>query len=397
MSHRICYVGTEITPSEGSTFVGGHVNTVVRLCKGLSNLGWEIHLITTPSRFLKEEKFSFPWAKIHLIRTKARHNSPKYALEFFLKAIRMIESLSRNKPFDLIHAHSGYFSPAAIPIVAKRRLGTPALFSLYCPASLLPSRLPMDKYVIRILSARLDKVIAVTDNVKRSLVKCGVPGDKIIVIPSSIDESVFNPFVRGRKTSREPGEMTSNTPGVLFVGNIERAKGLDVFLDAAQYILQRSPGTKFVITLHEPYETVKSFRVLASHKLGSSVDVIGLVKDMPSLIADADVVVVPFRSTEGISDVPLIVLEAMAMGKPVVASRLEGIGEVIQDRQNGYLVEPDRADELANAILAVLDDQNLRKRISERAILSVRRFSNMEVSRRLSELYESIGRSHNEH
>src|SRR3990172_6809576 len=100
MNHRICFVGTEITPSEGSTFVGGHVNTVVSLCKGLADLGWEIHIVTTPSRFLKKAAFSFPWAKFHLIYASDRYNSLSYDLDYLMKAVRTIKTLSSEYSFD---------------------------------------------------------------------------------------------------------------------------------------------------------------------------------------------------------------------------------------------------------------------------------------------------------
>lgn len=394
MNRKICYVGTEITPSEGSTFVGGHVNTVVRLCKGLSDLGWEIHIFTTPSRFLRETKFNFPWAKIHLIKARGRYSSLKYGTDFFVKAIRVIDNFNRKESFDLIHAHSGYFSIATVPVIIKKKLGIPALLSLYCPASLLPTKLPMDKYGIKILSTGLDKVIAVSDNVKKSLMACGVGENKIDVIPPCINEEVFNPFIPASRVHKEVKTTSSKTPMVLFVGNIERAKGLDVFLNAAESILRRNnPRIKFVITLHEPYEIIQRVRVVASRRLGSSVAVLGVVKDMVSLMASADVVVAPFRGTEGIADIPLIILEAMAIGKPVVASKVGGIKEVICNGETGVFVDPNRADELADAITALLSDSNLRKEISERAALSVKQFSCIEVSRRLSDLYIKVIRS----
>jgi len=390
MSRRICYVGTEITPSDGSTFVGGHVNTVVRLCKGLSDLGWEIYIVTTPSRFLGEANFDFPWGKIDLVKAKGTYSSLQYSIDFSIRAIKMIENLNRNEPFALIHAHSGYFSFASIPVFIGRRLRIPALFSLYCPASLLPTKLPMDKYEIKILSDGLDKVIAVSDNVKKSLMKCGVSEDKIEIIPPCIDEEVYDSFIPSVRACKEVEIGSSKTQMVLFVGNVDRTKGLDVFINAAESILRRNPGVKFVITLHEPYETIQHIRVVASRRLGSSVAVMGVVKDMASLMASADVVVAPFRSTEGIADIPLIVLEAMALGKPVVASRLEGIEEVICNGENGLLVEPDRANELANAIIALIEDSNLRNKISERAVSSVKQFSYTEVSRKLSGLYSKV-------
>lgn len=390
MKRRICFVGAEITPSEGSTFVGGHVNTVVRLCKGLSDLGWKVHIVTTPSRFLRGVKFNFPWAKMHLIKADGRHNSIKYGTDFLIKAIRTIENLNRGESFDLIHAHSGYFSIATIPIIIRRRQGIPALFSLYCPASLLPTKLPIDKYGIKILSVGLDKVVAVSDNVKKSLMKCGVSEDKIEVIPTCISEEVFNLFIPNTAAYKEVKTTSSKTQMVLFVGNIDRTKGLDVFLNAAESILRRKLRVKFVITLHEPYETIQHVKVVASRRLGSHVEVMGVVKDMPSLMASADVIVAPFRSTEGIADLPLIILEAMAVGKPVVASKVGGITEIICNGENGVLVEPNRADELANAIAGLLNDSNLRKEISERAVQFVKQFSYTEVSRRLNDLYIKV-------
>jgi len=390
MNRKICFAGSEITPSEGSTFVGGHVNTVVGLCKGLSALGWEIHIVTTPSRFLRETPHDFPWAKIHVIKANGKHNSLSYDVDFLIKAVRTIENLNSKGSFDLVHAHSGYFSLAIIPALIRRRLGIPALFSLYCPASLFPSKLPMDSYGIKVLSLGLDKIIAVTENVKKSLTKCGVNGQKIEVLPSCFDEKVFNKHATDLKMPKRVLVEQSKNRKVLFIGNIDRTKGLDIFLAAAKSILRTNPEARFVITLHEPYEVLQSARVLASRSLGSSVEVFGVVNNMAKLMANADVVVAPFRSTEGISDIPLIVLEAMALGKPVVASNLEGIKEAVTDGENGILVDLNNSGELANAITNLLNDPNLREEISNQAVSYVKRYSYSEISKRLSDLYMRI-------
>jgi len=390
MNRKICYVGTEITPSEGSTFVGGHVNTVVGLCKGLSDLGWELHIVTTPSRFLRDANLDFPWAKIHVVKVNGKYNSLSYDVDFLIKAIRTIENLNSKDSFDLIHAHSGYFSLAIIPALIRRKLGIPALFSLYCPASLFPSGLPMDNYGIKVLSLGLDKVIAVTKNVKNSLTKCGVNDEKIEVLPSCFDEKVFNTRTYNLKIPKKVPVENPKTKEVLFVGNIDKTKGLDIFVAAAKSILRTNPEVKFVITLHESHESLQSATVLAYRSLGSSVEIFGVVNNMAKLMANADVVVAPFRSTEGISDIPLIVLEAMALGKPVVASNLEGINEVISDGENGILVDLNHPEELANAITNLLNDPNLREEISNQAVSSVKRFSYSEISRRLSDLYIKV-------
>lgn len=382
-------VGAEITPSEGSAFVGGHVNTVVMLCKGLSRLGWDIHIVTTPSRFLRDTKFSFPWARIHLIKPKGSHNSLSYAAEFFAKAIATIVSLNRNIAFDLVHAHAGYFSIAAIPVVTKRMLGIPALFSLYCPPSLFPIGLSIDEYAIRILSTRLDKVVAVSHNVENSLVRFGISESKIEVIPPCIDEDIFNVSVSNAEAYREGEVASSRDQTVLFVGNVDPTKGLDIFLEAAERISQRNPNVKFVVTLHESYDVVQHVKALASRRLGTAIIVKGVVENMAGLMARADIVVTPFRSTEGISDIPLVILEAMALGKPVVATKVGGVQEVIHNGENGILVNACRSDELVDAISGLLTGRKA-KEIGERAALSAKQFSCAEASQRLNNLYLQV-------
>lgn len=387
MSRKICFIGTEITPSEGSVFVGGHVNTVVTLCKGLSKLGWKIHIVTTPSRFLKETIFEFPWAEFHLIKPTGSYSSLQYGIDFVIKAIKLVENISRHEEFDLIHAHAGYFSIAIIPAIAKKKLSTPAIFSLYCPAKMFPSMLPGDKYGIKFLSESLDKIVAVSNNVKNSLLRCGVNSNKVDLIPICFDEETFNPCIYSNNHKNDTGSLPKT---ILFIGNADRTKGIDIFVKAAKLVLQKCPDVKFIITLHESYEVIQRVKNSASLLLGSTVEVKGVVRKMAMLMASADIIVVPFRSTEGISDIPLVVLEAMGIGKPVVVTKVGGVIEVIHDGKNGLLVEPDNIEQLANAIINLLSNPELGNEIGKNATLSVRRFQGMEVSNQLSNLYAKI-------
>lgn len=386
MNRKICFVGTEITPSDGSTFVGGHVNTVVMLCKGLSKLNWDIHIVTTPSRFLKKLGFKFPWAKFHVVKPTGSYSSLTYGTDFFIKAISTIKYLHKQEKFDLVHAHSGYFSASFIPIIVKRKLFLPSIFSLYCPAKMFPGLSILDKYGVKLLSKGLDKIIAVSNNVKESLLCCGVDETKIEVIPPCFDEKTFNPLVFNDCS----GRMDSNIKYVLFVGNVDRTKGLDVFLRAAKPILQENLNVKFVVTLHESDKIIKKVATLASRRLGSAVEVKGVVENMARLMASVDIVVVPFRNTDGIADIPLVVLEAMAVGKPVIASDIGGVKEVVFHEKNGLLVRPDNVDELTEAMLTLLKDSALRETIIKEGLRVVKRFSYSEISRELDALYNRI-------
>lgn len=390
MNRRICFAGAEITPSEGSTFVGGAVNTIVGLCKGLTDLGWEVHIVTTPSRFLREPTLDFPWAKIHLVRANGRHNSITYYVDFFNKTVKTIRNLHSKYPFDLIHGHSGYFSLSIIPIMVKRKTGLPSMFSLYCPASMLPTKLPVDRYGIKFMSLGLDKIVAVTENVKNSLTKCGVDDKRVEILPSCFDEKAFNILENDFSLTKKASGTNPKTRTILFVGNVNKTKGLDIFLSAAKSVLRVNPDARFVVTLHEPAEVIERVKTNVSRVFGSSMEVLGVVENMAHLVASVDVIAVPFRSTEGISDIPIIILEAMALGKPVVASNLGGIKEAVVDGRTGIIVGLNEPAELASSLNMLLSDLHLRQKMGKEAISQVKKFSYSEIAQRLSNLYTKI-------
>jgi glycosyltransferase involved in cell wall biosynthesis len=386
MNHRICFSGAEITPSEGSAFVGGHVNTVVGLCKGLTELGWEVHIVTTPSRFLKKWIPDFPWAKIHVIRANGRYNSLAYDLDFLKKSVQTIKNLHLKHSFDIIHGHSGYFSLSIIPIIVGQKIGIPSLFSLYCPASMFPTKLPIDRYVIKTMSFGIDKIIAVTENVKNSLTEFGVDPKKVNVLPSCFDGKTFN--ISSLKPNTQ--KTDSKTQTILFVGNVNKTKGLDIFLSAAKSVLNVNPSIRFVVTLHEPAKVVEQAREKAFRLLGSSVEVLGVVENMAQLVASVDVIAAPFRSTEGISDIPIIILEAMALGKPVVASDLGGIKEAVVDGKTGIIVKLNNSEALAFSLNKLLSDPLLKEKMGKEAISQVQKFSYLSISQKLSDFYTKI-------
>lgn len=387
---KVCFVGTEITPSEGITFVGSHVNTILRLSKGLASLGWEVHIVTSSSRFLGATDFEFPSGKIHVLNVRGKYGSLKYGVEFFVKAVNKIKTLHRKESFDIIHTHSSFFSMAAIPVCLKKIFGIPALHSLYSPARFFPSKVIPDKWGIGFLSFKLDKIIAVTNNVKNSLITCGVSEDKIKIIPLCVDTDIFNLTTLAKEQSNLLKEQ-SETQTVLFVGSSEKVKGLDIFLDTAELILKKYHGVNFVITLHEPYERIKKVRRMAASKLGSNVQVIGIVKNMPGLIASTDVVLVPFRNTSNISDIPLIILEAMAVGRSVVTTNIGGTAELVRNEENGMIVRLNRADEFADAVIHLLRNPNLRKKIGKQAAASITsKYSHREATQQISKLYQKV-------
>ncbi|MBK7947565.1 MAG: glycosyltransferase [Deltaproteobacteria bacterium] len=127
-------------------------------------------------------------------------------------------------------------------------------------------------------------------------------------------------------------------------------------------------------------------RLAAELGIGSRVHLLGLRNDVDRLLEAADVFVQPSRS-EGL---PLAVLEAMAAGLPVVATRVGGMGEAVVDGETGMLVGAERPDELARALRSLLEDDALRRRMGiEARARAEAEFSVETMARRYVELFRS--------
>lgn len=169
-------------------------------------------------------------------------------------------------------------------------------------------------------------------------------GDRLTVVPNGVDVEIF----------AGPGPSPHPRPYLLAAGRFTRQKGCDVAIEAAARLeAVRASRVDLVFAGDGPDEA--ALRALAERRgIGSQVHFLGPIdrERMRAVYRGAAVVVVPSR-WEGL---PLVCLEAMASGRPVVASRVDGIPDAVVDGETGLLVPPDDADALARALARVLDD-----------------------------------------
>lgn len=168
----------------------------------------------------------------------------------------------------------------------------------------------------------------------------GVPARKISVIPNGLDVDAYAP--------RKPITLIRR---VATVANLRREKGHDVLLDAAAIVLRRFPDAQFDIVGAGPERAALEARAEAL-SIGRAVSFLGHCEDIPARLAAADLFVLPSRSEA----FPNAVLEAMAIGLPVIASAVGGVLEIIDHQQNGVLVHPGDANALAGQICALMAD-----------------------------------------
>lgn len=228
----------------------------------------------------------------------------------------------------------------------------------------------LDDFLLRFF----DCVVAVSQETQRKLEKMGLKGNKIRVIHNAVEVSGET----GEGGIREEGirrelSIEMEDPMILFAGRLSREKGVCVLLDAAKQVLQSFPRAIFLIVGDGPEAASLQSRGQAL-KLEGRVRFTGFRKDIQRFLREMDFAVLP-SFTEGM---PLLVLESYAVGKPVVASRVGGVPEIMEDGVHGLLVEPGNADDLAKALMAMLSDPNRRERMGRAAFERVRTHFSIE-------------------
>ena len=170
------------------------------------------------------------------------------------------------------------------------------------------------------------------------------------------------------------------------MGRLVPVKGLETFLKAARIIRGRKNNAKFVIAGDGPLkDTLRA--LVRQHGLEQDVLFLGHRDDSYDILAMMDVLVLPSLS-EGI---PMVLLEALALARPVVASRVGGIPEVIEDRVTGWLVGAGREGELAEACMALMDDHDLAERLGLAGQQRVRtQFSARSMAERVANMYRNL-------
>ncbi len=192
---------------------------------------------------------------------------------------------------------------------------------------------------------------------------------RVRVIPNSVDTKVFTP---------DPKE--GEPENILFTGRFVSAKGLTFLADAIPAVVNKHPNATFTFIGPGNFQPYLN-QILAHNVPTQNVRVVGYVKDQEAVLEyyrRCDISVVPTLY----ENLPTRVLEAMACGKPVIATNVSAIPEVITSGENGILVPPRSTEALANAINGLLDDRNLMKRIGTRARKSVESQFDWDVNAR---------------
>jgi glycosyltransferase involved in cell wall biosynthesis len=295
------------------------------------------------------------------------------------RATRRIRQYLRETRPAIFHAHLNWPLACSEGLMAAAMARVPAVVA----TQQLFVRLQSRRRVLRhkLLSTIVDRYIAVSHHMAAMLRPvCFFGNRKVCVVHNGIPLAPFERATPGGLRKALAGD--TSRPIVLTLARLARQKGLGNLIEAAT----RVPQALFVIAGDGP-ERAQLEAQASARGIGGRVVFLGHRRDAPELLASCDVFVLP-SLYEGL---PVSVLEAMASGKPVVATRIGGTDEVIQDGQTGLLVPPGDPEGLAQAIQRILADRPLAERVGVEARARVHKeFSAETVAGRTAEIYEEL-------
>jgi glycosyltransferase involved in cell wall biosynthesis len=276
---------------------------------------------------------------------------------------------TRGRPFDLVHAH--WLVPNAVPAaLIARAARLPLVISLHGSDVYIAERYagltPLAGLTLRGAGA----VTACSNDLYTRALRLGARAGRSRVVHYGVDPQAFRPDPQAARQARQHFGIAEATPLIVGVGRLVYKKGFGYLLEAMPAILRRHPQAVLVLAGNGDLRP-KLEQQARALGLGTHVRLLGNVERarMPGLLGAADVFVVPsVRDDHGnVDGLPNVLLEGMAMARPIVASRLVGIPEAIDHGTHGLLVHERDAPGLADAIGLLLDDRDYAQRLGTAA------------------------------
>lgn len=302
-------------------------------------------------------------------------------------AVWALKRICRERRIDLIHTHSFFNSFSGR--LAGRLIRVPVVTTVHCQPG-AAKRTGLIKRVLwfsrekieRAMARYTSSFIAVSEAVAEGLVRQGVSRQKIVVIPNGIDA------LEVRKSAAMERDQRPQGQGRLRIGTVARldpAKGIEILIEAAGILRDRDLSFEAVVVGDGPERQPIEELV---RRLGLEQQIVfhGYLDNPFAVLATFDIYVVSSHE-EGFG---FTVLEAMALGRPVIATRVGGLVDLIEDGETGLLVPPGEPQALADAIEVLADDPDLRKRFADEAGKVLERFSVETMCARTIDVYRGL-------
>jgi len=291
-----------------------------------------------------------------------------------------IKAVLDREKFDICHLHEPLMPMLCTTVLRLSNVPNVGTFHAFGGKPWYSFGTPIGKLILKKWFHKLDGKIAVSQPAKEYINK-HFPDDYTI-IPNGIDAGHFSPEVPPIE------EFIDGKLNILFVGRLEKRKGLDYLLEAYQQLKPEIPDSRLIIVgpgirLRKKYER----RV----KRNGLKDVVFIgyasYQDLPRYYKTADIVCCPATGWESFG---IVLLEAMAVGRPIVASNIPGYASVVTHSVEGLLVPPKSTEKLTQALISLMTDEPLRQQMGNKGRLKAVEYDWGHIAQRVMDYYLSV-------
>jgi len=353
------------------TWPGGVTAHVAQLARALGRSGHEVQVLAphSPSRDFQDSDLLVPFGRS--VPLPSGGSTARVTLSWWLYP--KIRALLKKEQFDIIHLHEPMVPILPLCVLEfSKSVNVGTFHASYSRQHLYRAFQP----IIKRWQKRLHGSIAVSPAARR-YVNNTFPGEYEI-IPNGIDYKHFSANVAPLPQYQD-GKLN-----ILFVGRLEKRKGLRYLLEAYSKLKWEMPNTRLIV-VGPGNPDKESYRILSSHGL-RDVEFAGRVSydELPRYYATADIFCSPATGGESFG---IVLLEAMSAGKPVVASDIEGFRGIMTDGEQGLLVTKKDTGGLANALGRLARDPELRSKLGGQGSRSAEDYRWEVVASRVEEYY----------
>ena len=300
----------------------------------------------------------------------------------------MLRRVARRVGAGLVHAH--WVVPGGV-MAMLAATGLPLVISLHGSDVYVAESNLLARRAARMAFRRAGAVTACSEDLRRRALALGAPADRTTVVPYGVDTQRFQPDPVARATMRARLSLSDDAPLLVTAGRLVRKKGIEYLIDALPTLLARWPDLTLAIVGDGDLRPELERRAGAAG-VGAHVSFVGIASqdDVGRWMTAGDVVVIPsVRDDAGnVDGLPNTLLEALASGTPVVATRVGGIDAVVTDSHNARLVPERRSDALADAVNQLLAQPEHARALGETARRDMERDYTWETTaRRLEDAY----------
>jgi phosphatidylinositol alpha-mannosyltransferase len=360
---------------------GGVINHIRALDEEFTRLGHDVRIIAPASRG-KVAALGSRFIQIGKPRPIPASGSIS-RISLSLHLAPDIKAVLKREQFDVVHLHEP-FMPMLCSAVLRFSSGiNVGTFHAYSGSPGYELGRPFTTILLKRRNRKLAGRIAISASAKAYASKY-VAGE-FTIIPNGVDLRRFHPGVKPM-----PG-YDDGKINILFVGRLEKRKGANYLLNAYARLKKEHPNIRLIIVgpgvnLRRRYELKVRLSRLKDVVFTGGVS----YEDLPRYYQTADIFCAPATGKESFG---IVLLEAMALGKPIVASSIEGYSSVVTHGEQGLLVSPKNSKALAEALERLVNNTALRCRLGANGLLAVRNYDWPLVARRVLDYYTQVSRN----